>query len=155
MFDEDTAAELSKQLHYTDNVKHIVHRFLTENVGLSTVLPDELTSDGNIIFSLGAVYEHRFVKLCIYFNKYWGDATREYGVRLICKHLWFAYLILFSKLHVAKAAFETQRPEHEVGLFTFIQNDFKTFCGIIKHETALDEDQFTEILGSPGFEPWS
>lgn len=132
IFNENTAEELYKQMHCTGNVINIVRKFIEENIGISNFLPNDLLYDGNILFSLGAIYEHRLIKLCAFFNKYWGNDEYERPMRLLCKHMWFSYLIIFGKLQVDSAAFARQRSNHELGIFSFMQHDYSIFCGILK-----------------------
>ena len=100
----------------------------------------------NIMFSIGAIYNHRLLKLCRYFNKFWGQEVYEPFIRKICKHLWFGYLIFFDKIKISHGAFSQQKPEHRNGLFTFIQNDFKVFCGIVEKEAKVTECNLSDLF---------
>ena len=146
IFSEENAAQLSKKLHHTGIVKQIIESFFLDEFGLSITIPAEIIHDGNIMFSIGAIYNHRLLKLCRYFNKFWGQEVYEPFIRKICKHLWFGYLIFFDKIKISHGAFSQQKPEHRNGLFTFIQNDFKVFCGIVEKEAKVTECNLSDLF---------
>ena len=127
-------------------VKQIIESFFLDEFGLSITIPAEIIHDGNIMFSIGAIYNHRLLKLCRYFNKFWGQEVYEPFIRKICKHLWFGYLIFFDKIKISHGAFSQQKPEHRNGLFTFIQNDFKVFCGIVEKEAKVTECNLSDLF---------
>ncbi|AGJ52033.1 U52 [Human betaherpesvirus 6A] len=147
MFNESHSAYISKKLHYSGNVSHMINFLFMDEFGVNLKIPEELICEGNIVFSVGAIYNHRLLKICRFFNRFWGDQEREPTVRLICKHLWFAYLIMFGKFEISTLAYNQQRAEHKAGLFSFLQNDFKVFCGMSENPQLLDSSAIFDLTG--------
>ncbi|ANC96577.1 protein UL79 [macacine betaherpesvirus 9] len=152
IFDEEDAAYISKQLHYSGVVKQIIEFFFYDEFGISISFPKEIIHDGNILFSTGALYNHRFLRICRYFNKFWGESVYEPFIRKMCKHLWFAYLVFYDKLKVSEHAFKQQRPEHGNGFLSFIQSDFKIFCGIVEKESQRSKCSFSDLFVDEHFQ---
>lgn len=130
-FSERSAAALSVQLTRSGGTRALVLQLLKSETGLAINPPRELTEDGNVLFSLGTVYGHRLFRLLRFFNAHWGQEEYEPAVRVICQKIWFFYLIAWKKLTVSTEAFCVQRPEHELGVFTFLMQDYLTFTGTL------------------------
>lgn len=135
IFSEKSAAMLSAQLIDSKSCKSLISHILKTETGLAINLPDELTKDGNILFSLGTVYGHRLFRLLRFFNTYWGKEDYEPAIRVICQKIWFFYLIAWKKIKVSSDAFGVQRPEHELGVFSFLIQDYLTFTGTLRRKT--------------------
>lgn len=133
MFDERKAAKLSKEVACSKRMQDCVLGFIREELHLPIRLPGELLEDGNFMFSLGAVYTHRFFRLAAFFGRFWGTDDHEPAIRVICQKAWFLYLISSGKLLVSEDAFKEQKTLHELGVFNFIIKDYQTFNGILCH----------------------
>ncbi|AFK83917.1 B79 [miniopterid betaherpesvirus 1] len=131
IYNELAAAEMSQVLTNSSYFHEIIHRFIGNETGMVIRLPTDLIRNGNFLFSLGAVYSHRFFRLISFFNRHWGVEEYEPVIRVICQKMWFFYLIAWGKLHVSNQAFSEQRTDHELGIFGFIIEDYRTFTGTL------------------------
>ncbi|ACE95256.1 M79 protein [Murid betaherpesvirus 1] len=134
-FSERSAAALSVEMTGSRACRALVSHLIRTETGLALSLPDELLSDGNIFFSLGTVYGHRLFRLLRFFNRHWGKEAHEPAIRTICQKVWFFYLIAWKKLTVSPEAFSVQRSDHELGIFSFLIQDYLTFTGTLRRST--------------------
>nr|WEG69076.1 protein UL79 [Mastomys natalensis cytomegalovirus 2]WEG69214.1 protein UL79 [Mastomys natalensis cytomegalovirus 2]WEG69353.1 protein UL79 [Mastomys natalensis cytomegalovirus 2]WEG69491.1 protein UL79 [Mastomys natalensis cytomegalovirus 2]WEG69629.1 protein UL79 [Mastomys natalensis cytomegalovirus 2] len=130
-FSESAAANLSKNLIESRANKALLTHMIRSETGIILNLPDELLTDGNILFSVGTVYGHRLFRLLKFFNMHWGKEAYEPAIRVICQKIWFFYLIAWKKIIVSPEAFCVQRSEHELGAFSFLIQDYLTFTGTL------------------------
>lgn len=137
IFHERTAAALSATAAQSPCVRAAISAFVRHETGMQIDLPPDLLSDGNLLFSLGAVHGYRFFRLVRFFNTHWGKDDREPAIRLICQKLWFFYLIARNGLTVSRAAFAEQRTDHENGVFSFIIEDYRNFNGVLYREPHI------------------
>lgn len=145
-FHESSAANLSTELSASPACHVLISHFLKKEIGMAMTLPNELTADGNILFSLGTVYGHRLFRLLKFFNLHWGKEEYEPAIRVICQRIWFFYLISWKKLIVSPHAFSVQRSEHEHGVFSFLIQDYLTFTGILwRRAPPLHSDHISTI----------
>lgn len=131
LFHEAAAAELSRALAASPCLRDLARRFVAEETGLVTRVPDDVLRDGNFLFSLGTVYSHRFFRLARFVHRCWGTDEHEPAVRLACQRLWLFFLLLTGKLSVSREAFARQRTNHELGVFGFLLDDYRTFTGTV------------------------
>ncbi|AEV80775.1 protein UL79 [Aotine betaherpesvirus 1] len=129
-FNEHEAARVSQQLATAQPGSDVLlTRFIQRHTRLLMKLPRDLTSHGNILFSLGTLYGHRLFRLAAFFNHHWGTESHEPLIRIICQKMWYFYLIATGKMLITPNALEIQRTRHENGVFNFIIDDYKTFTG--------------------------
>ncbi|APZ76281.1 hypothetical protein MRV_0070 [Murid herpesvirus 3] len=147
MFNEQSAKYISHELYINGTVKKIIDEYFYNYLNIPIVFSESVLSDPNIIFSVGAVSNHRLVKLCSFFFTYWGIDDKEPIIRKICKYIWTFYIIAFNKISILPIAFTQQRPEHEVGIFKFIQNDFCIFFGLHQLKNYIDIKDIQLIIG--------
>lgn len=131
IFDERSAAALSSHMTRSPQIHKALHAFLADETGLPLRLPDDLLADGNFLFSLAAVHGGRLFRLARFFTRHWGSEQHEPAMRLICQKLWFFYLIAWGKITISEDAFNEQKHAHELGILSFIIEDYRTFTGIL------------------------
>ncbi|QQL10226.1 Ja108 [Japanese cytomegalovirus] len=131
IFHEEQAAQLSQKLSQPQLSTALLSRFVQRHTGLLISFPEDLARNGNLLFSLGTLYGHRLFRLAAFFTRHWGTATYEPLIRIICQKMWYFYLISTGKMTISSEAFEIQRSRHEMGIFTFIIEDYKAFAGTL------------------------
>lgn len=146
-FSETSAAILSAELGRSRASRALISHILRSETGIAISLPDEIIADGNIIFSLGTVYGHRLFRLLRFFNDHWGQEEYEPAIRVICQKIWFFYLIAWKKLSISQESFSVQRSEHELGVFSFLIQDYLTFTGTLwRRAPPLKKAQESELI---------
>lgn len=152
IFNERSAAALSRELSRSRHTQRVVTGFLRNEIGFNIDFPEDLTADGNFLFSLGTVYSHRLFRLARFFHRYWGMDAYEPAVREICKKMWFFYLIAWGHMKVSEEAFDRQRTQHEFGVFEFVIRDYRNFTGTL-HRASMalspdTRDAINELLNT-------
>lgn len=145
-FSEKSAAVLATELTSSRAYRTLISHLLRTETGLAIALPEDLLNDGNLLFSLGTVYGHRLFRLLRFFNTYWGKEEFEPAVRVICQKIWFFYLIAWKKLIVSPESFRNQRSEHELGIFSFLIQDYLTFTGTLRRQTPSLKPEHEPIV---------
>lgn len=156
IFNERSAAALSQKLAQSNGLASLVAHFIRKETGLHIAIAKPLAEDGNILFSLGTVHGHRFFRLVRFFNAYWGTEDHEPAIRVIAQKLWFFYLVAWGRISVSEQAFSVQRCNHELGIFTFLMDDYRTFTGTYRQpnpplspQCSADVEELLNVRGVP------